>query len=155
RAAVAGSFADQEHRRVRVLVQVAVEALREPVVAVLVERAADLRRREPVYQRSQRTTSSTPRRRCVKRLVARLAFGSGRGLPTVTPATTWTSSGMPSRSLNACISGTVTPYTPAASPSSIAASRTSIIAAPASTNQNGTGHSTSTPPVAASLSGSL
>ena len=42
-----------------------------------------------------------------------------------------------------------------ARPSSIAAISTSIISAPASTNQYGTGQVTSTPPVAVSLSASL
>jgi hypothetical protein len=109
RPAVSGGLADQQERRVRAGVEVTVETQREPLVLVLVERVADTRAGEPLYQRSQCTTSSRSRRRCVKRLVARLAFGSGLGLPTVTPATTWTSSGMPSRSLNACLSGTVTP----------------------------------------------
>ncbi len=108
-AAVTGGLADEQQRRIGARLEVAVETPREPRVAVLVERLADPRPGEPLYQRSQRTTSSSPRRNSVKRLVARLAFGSGFRLPSVTPATTWTSSGMPRRSLNACISGTGTP----------------------------------------------
>jgi hypothetical protein len=109
RAAVSPRLANEQQRRVGMGVEVAVEALGESLVAVLVERVADPRARETVYQRSQCTTSSAARRRCENRLDARLAFGSGRALPTVTPATTCTSSGMPSSSLNASISGTVTP----------------------------------------------
>jgi len=109
RAAVAGRLADEQDRSVGAFVEVAIEALGEPLVAVLVEGVADSCGREALYQCSQCTTSSRSRRRCVKRLVARLAFGSGLGLPTVTPATTWTSSGIPSRPLNASRSGTVTP----------------------------------------------
>jgi len=109
RAAVAGSLPDEQHRRIGAVREVTVETVGEPLVSVLVERLADPGGRDPVYQRSQWTTSSSPRRRCVKRLVARLAFGSGRALPTVTPATTCTSSGIPSNCLNAARSGTVTP----------------------------------------------
>jgi hypothetical protein len=109
RAAVPGRFACEQQRRVGAGIEVAIEAMREPLVAVLVERVADPRAGEPLYQRSQCTTTSKSRQRCVNRLVALLAFGSGLGFPTVTPATTWTSSGMPSRSLKACLSGTVTP----------------------------------------------
>ncbi len=47
------------------------------------------------------------------------------------------------------------PMNALARPSSIAAASTSIISAPASTNQYGTGQVISTPPVAASLSGWL
>jgi len=108
-AAVAGRLADEQQRRVCARGEIVVEALGEPLIAVLVERVAEPRPREPLYQRSQWTTSSSARRRWVKRLDARLAFGSGRALPSVTPATTCTSSGIPSRSLNACRSGTVTP----------------------------------------------
>ena len=88
RAAVAGGFTDEQDRRVCACVEIARQALREPVVAVLVERVADSRRGEPVYQRSQWTTSSRERRIWVMRLVARLAFGSALPFPTVTPATT-------------------------------------------------------------------
>lgn len=109
RAAISRRLADEQQRRVGMAVEVAIEALGEPLVAVLVEGVADSRPREPLYQRSQCTTSSVERRRCENRLDARLALGSGLGLPTVTPATTCTSSGMPRSSLNACISGTVTP----------------------------------------------
>ena len=109
RAAVARRLADKQDRRAGALLEVAREALRQAVVAVLVERVADPRRGEAVYQRSQRTTSSSARRRCVMRLDTRLEFGSALPLPIVTPATTATSSGIPSSSLKACISGTVTP----------------------------------------------
>lgn len=109
RAAISRRLPDEQQRRVGMPVEVAIEALGEPLVAVLVEGVADSRPREPLYQRSQCTTSSVERRRCENRLDARLALGSGLGLPTVTPATTCTSSGMPRSSLNACISGTVTP----------------------------------------------
>ena len=109
RAAVARRFPDKQDGRGSVLLEVARETPSQPVVSVLVERVADSRSGEAVYQRSQRTTSSSERRRCDMRLDARLAFGSGLPLPIVTPATTATSSGMPSNSLNDCISGTVTP----------------------------------------------
>ena len=109
RAAISRRLADEQQRRVGMGVEVAIEALGEPLVAVLVERVADLRPREPLYQRSQCTTSSGARRSCENRLDARLALGSGLALPTVTPATTCNSSGMRRSSLNACISGTVTP----------------------------------------------
>ena len=109
RAAVAGRFPYKQDRRVGTPFEVAREALRQAVVAVLIERVADPRGCKALYQRSQRTTSSSARRSCVMRLETRLAFGSGLPLPIVTPATTATSSGMPSSSLNACISGTVTP----------------------------------------------
>jgi len=109
RAAVSRRLADEQQRRARTDVEVAVETLGKPLVSVLVERGADPRLREPLYQRSQCTTSSAARRSCVNRLDARLAFGSGLARPTVTPATTCTSFGMPRRSLNASISGTVTP----------------------------------------------
>jgi hypothetical protein len=109
RAAVAGRLTDDQDRRVGALLEVARETLSQSVVSVLVERVADSRSGEAVYQRSQRTTSSSERRRCDMRLDARLAFGSGLPRPIVTPATTATSSGMPSNSLNVCISGTVTP----------------------------------------------
>jgi hypothetical protein len=109
RAAISRRLADEQQRCVGMGVEVAVEPLGEPLVAILVERVADPAARETVYQRSQCTTSSVARRRCENRLDARLASGSGLALPTVTPATTCTSSGMPRSSLNACISGTVTP----------------------------------------------
>jgi hypothetical protein len=108
-ASVTGSFADEQQRGVVTFFEVVREALGEPRVAVLVERVADLRNGEALYQRSQRMTSSIVRLRCDMRLDAWLALGSGSGLPMVTPATTETSSGMPSSSLNAGISGTVTP----------------------------------------------
>jgi hypothetical protein len=62
-AAVAGGLADEQQRRFRPGIEVAVEALDEPLVTVLIERVADPRSREPLYQRSQCTTSSSPRRR--------------------------------------------------------------------------------------------
>jgi len=108
-AAVAGRFANEQDRRGGALLEVARESLRQTVFAVLVERVADPRDGEALYQRSQWTTSSSGRLRCDMRLDARLEFGSGRGLPSVTPATTQKSSGMASSSLNAFISGTVTP----------------------------------------------
>src|SRR4051812_2366772 len=77
RAAVSRGLADEQQRRVRTGIEVAVETLREPLVAVLVERGADARLPELLYQRSQCTTSSAARRRCVNRLDARLACGSG------------------------------------------------------------------------------
>jgi len=107
--AVARRFTYEQDGRTRVFLEVVREAFGEQLVAVLVERVADLRSGEPLYQRSQRTTSSIGRRSCDMRLDTRLAFGSGLGLPIVTPATTQISSGIPSNSLNAGISGTVTP----------------------------------------------
>jgi hypothetical protein len=63
RAAVAGCLADEQQRCFRPGVEVVVEALGEPLVAVLIERVADARSGEPLYQRSQCTTSSSARRR--------------------------------------------------------------------------------------------
>jgi len=63
RTAIAGGLADEEHRCIGARFEIAVEAFGEPVVAVLVERLADSRRCEPLYQRSQWMTSSRPRRR--------------------------------------------------------------------------------------------
>jgi len=85
------------------------EAIGEARVAVLVERVADPSGGEGFYQCSQRTTSSSVRRRCVIRLDDFAAFGSGFPFPIVTPATTDTSPGMCRSSLKRCISGTVTP----------------------------------------------
>jgi hypothetical protein len=62
-AAVAGGLADEQQRRFCPGDEVAVEARGEPLVTVLIERVADPRLREPLYQRSQCTTSSSPRRR--------------------------------------------------------------------------------------------
>jgi hypothetical protein len=62
RTSVAGRFADEQDRCVGALSQVVVEALRQALVAVLVERVADPCRGEPVYQCSQWTTSPRGRR---------------------------------------------------------------------------------------------
>ena len=78
----------------------------------------------------------------------------GPGLPISASPIGTTSAGSPTTSSKIRFwSGC--PINALASPSSIAAARTSIISAPASTNQYGTGHVTSLPPVAASLSASL
>src|SRR5215211_8296554 len=58
RAAISRRLADEQQRRVGTGAEVAMEALGEPLLAVLVERVADLRACETVYQRSQCTTSS-------------------------------------------------------------------------------------------------
>src|SRR6266508_4740796 len=83
RAAIAGCLADQKDRRVCSALEVGGEpASTEGRIGVLVEGAADLGGCEPLYQRSQRTTSSSgfqPRRAEPLRL-------SGAGLPTVTTA---------------------------------------------------------------------
>src|SRR5213593_2876611 len=50
RAAVAGGFADEEQRCVRALIEVARKALRQALVAILVERVADPRSGEALYQ---------------------------------------------------------------------------------------------------------
>ena len=87
-------------------------------------------------------------------LEARSRGGSSPGLPISASPIGTTSSGRPSNSSKMRFwSGW--PMNALASPSSIAASSTSIISAPASTNQYGTGHVTSVPPVAPSLSASL
>ena len=87
-------------------------------------------------------------------LEPRAVGASSPGLPISASPIGTTSSGRPSSSSKIRFwSGW--PMNALASPSSIAASSTSIISAPASTNQYGTGHVTSTPPVAASLSASL
>jgi hypothetical protein len=52
-AAVAGGLADEQQRCFRPGIEVAVEALGEPLVAVLIERVADPRSRDALYQRSQ------------------------------------------------------------------------------------------------------
>ena len=52
-AAVAGGLTEEQDGCVRAGLEVALEALREAVVAILVERVADSRRGESVYQRSQ------------------------------------------------------------------------------------------------------
>ena len=109
RAAVSRRLPDEQERRGGALLDVAREPVRQPLVAILVEGLADPRGGEALYQRSQWTTSSSLRLRCDIRLDARLELGSGRALPIVTPATTQTSSGIASSSLNAAISGTVTP----------------------------------------------
>jgi hypothetical protein len=109
RTAVAGRFADEQDWGVCPLVEVTREPGGQLGIAVLVERAADLCACDPAYQCSQRTTSSSERRRWVMRDDAPAAFGSGRSRPIVTPATTETSFGMPSSRLYSAISGTVTP----------------------------------------------
>src|SRR3989442_7169745 len=109
RATVARGFAYKQQRGVDARSEVPLQPVGEARVPVLVEGAADLRGGETLYQRSQRTTSSSERRRCVMRLEYRAEFGSGFPVPIVTPATTQTSSGMPSSSLNSRSSGTVTP----------------------------------------------
>ena len=77
-APIAGGFADEHDRRV----SAGVEVRREPLSAqrrirVLVKGLADLRRGEPLYQRSQRTTSSSGRRR--RRIAAFVLSRSGSG----------------------------------------------------------------------------
>src|SRR5207247_648053 len=64
RAAVTRGLADEEQLGVRAALEVAGEPFGQPRVAVLVERRADLRRGEAVYQRSHDTTWSGKRRRC-------------------------------------------------------------------------------------------
>ncbi len=106
------------------------------------------------YQRCQWITSCRGRRRSFIRDVPCSARGSGAGLPISASPIGTTSSGRPSSSskMRFC-SGW--PMNALARPSSIAAASTSIIRAPASTYQYGTGQVTSTPPVACSLSASV
>jgi hypothetical protein len=81
RSAITGGLPDEEQERVGTRLEVRGEPLAQVRrVRVLVERRADARCSEPIYQRSQWTTSSSVRRRCVMRDDERDALGSGRPL---------------------------------------------------------------------------
>jgi hypothetical protein len=99
RAPVAGGFPDQDDGSIAPIFEVGGQPLsKQGRMAILIERTADRGLSELGYQRSQRTTSSTGRRRARRRSFSSSCIGSGAGWPMVTTPTISKSSWMPSSS---------------------------------------------------------
>src|SRR5262249_57978194 len=107
---------DEDDRRVTACVQIGVQAFApEARAAVLVEGLAGAGRGELVYQRSQRTTSSSGFH---GNFLREPAFGPAPSWPTVTTPTISRSPGIPRSSRSRSFSSPTSPKSPAPSPSS-------------------------------------